>query len=327
MTPDLTDDEAALIAEAKKLGEEIRTILPPLIAARKNWLRSRNETDAQKLEAIQAQADMLAARHKLVIEETQRLSGIPEEVLQALEKAQIRGDADDRIFREDLAADRVAPSNDIDELLPTALEGILRAVNPKWLRADISEQHRLSEITTGEPLSLVKGIRRQSAFPEIHRFSQTLRVAIDYLSGHCAYDHFAGALLVPQLTCLGSKLTVLRTFEALQNELRHYGRVPVPALTPSTASNSRPNGRDRHREECTMGNGERFGCNGEPVEAYQTTMDVSGGAGTMLHSAPTVHLAGKATEAISDFRWRRCRKISPRFRCHPDKLGLILRRH
>src|ERR1700730_4081220 len=86
---------------------------------------------------------------------------------------------------------------------------MLRVVDPQWLRSDINGQYRLSEITTGQPLSLVKGIRRQSAFPEIHRFLQTLRVATDYLNGHPAYDHFGGALLVPQLTSLGSKLTVL----------------------------------------------------------------------------------------------------------------------
>jgi hypothetical protein len=160
-------------------------------------LRSRNEADAQTLEAIQAQADALAARHEFVLAEMQRLSGVPDEVFEALENAQIRGDADDRIFREELTVDRVAATADIDKSLPTALEGVLRVVDPKWLRSDISGQHRLSEITTGQPLSLVKGIRRQSAFPEIHRFFQTLRVATDYLNGHPTYDHFAGALLVP----------------------------------------------------------------------------------------------------------------------------------
>jgi hypothetical protein len=209
MPPDLTDEEAALVAEANKFGAAIRTLLPPLVAARKNWLRTRNEADAQTLEAIQLQADALAAQHEFVLAEMQRLSGIPDEVFDALENAQIRGDADDRIFRDDLTVDRVAPTADIDKSLPTALEGILRVVDPKWLRSDISGQHRLSEITTGQPLSLVKGIRRQSALPEIHRFCQTLRVATDYLNGHPTYDHFAGALLVPQLTSLGSKLPAL----------------------------------------------------------------------------------------------------------------------
>jgi hypothetical protein len=223
-----TDQEAALIAEAKKLGEEIKTLLPLLISARKNWLRSRNETDGQTLEAIQAQADTLVARHKFVIEETQRLSGVPEEVLQALEKAQIRGDSDDRIFRDDLAANRVDPTDDIDRFLPTALEGILRVVDPSWLQSDIGEQHRLPEITTGEPLSLVKGIRRRSAFPEIHRFIQTVRVATDYLNQHPTYDHFAGALLVPQLTCLGSKLTVLRHVRGAAERIEALWKGPSP---------------------------------------------------------------------------------------------------
>jgi hypothetical protein len=222
--PDLTDEEAALIAEAKKIGQEIDTLLPPLVAARKNWLRSRNEVDAQTLGALQAQADALAARHAFVLEEMQRLSGIPEEVFEAIENARLRGDADDRISRDDLTVDKVATTGDIDKFLPTALEEILRLVDPRWLREHMNEQHRLSEIITGQPLSLVKGLRRQSEFPEIHRFQQALRVATDYVNEHPAYDHFGGALLVPQLTHLGSKLSVLSTVPGVAYA---WGSVPV----------------------------------------------------------------------------------------------------
>ena len=105
-------------------------------------------------------------------------------------------------------------------------------VDPKWLRADMSEQHRLSEITAEQPLSLVKGLRRQSEFPKIHRFLQTLRVAIDYVNGHPAYDHFAGALLVPQLTSLGSKLALLSTVRGSAE------RVEALWKGPSSGSNS-----------------------------------------------------------------------------------------
>jgi hypothetical protein len=117
MIPDLTDEEAALIGEGKKLGEEIGTLLPSLIAARKNWLRSGNEADAQALKALQAQADALAARHALLLEEMQRLSGIPEEVFEALDNARIRGNADDRISRDDLTLDKIAPTGDIGAVM------------------------------------------------------------------------------------------------------------------------------------------------------------------------------------------------------------------
>jgi hypothetical protein len=193
MTPDLTDEEAALIAGAKELGDEIKTLLPQLVAARKNWLRSRNESDAQTLDTIQAQADTLAARHASVVKEMQRISGVPEEVFEEIERARIRGDADSRLFRSDLTVNKVASTADIDAFLPTALEEMLRLVDPRWLRADESEQHRLSKITTGQPLSLVRGLRPRSEVLEIHRFLQALRVAHDYLNGHPAYDHFAGA--------------------------------------------------------------------------------------------------------------------------------------
>jgi hypothetical protein len=228
MTPDLTDEEAALIAGAKELGDEIKTLLPQLLAARKNWLRSRNEADAKTLEIIQEQASTLSARHKLVVEELQRLSGIPEEFFEVHENARIRGDAHDRIARDDLTVDKVAPTADIDTFLPTALERILRLVDPKWLRADQGEQHRLSEITTGQPLSLVKGLRRRSEFPKIHRFLQTLRVATDYMNGHPAYDHFAGALLVPQLTSLGAKLAAMSAVRGVAERVEALWRGPGP---------------------------------------------------------------------------------------------------
>jgi hypothetical protein len=202
--------ETALIAEARAVAQGVNALLPQLLAARKNWFRSRNEADAQTLNALQAQADVLVARHQFLLDELQRITGIPEEVFQQLEKARILGDVDSPPLRGDLTADKVATTNDIDECLPTALEQMLRLVDLKWLRADDNEKHRLVEIKTGEPLSLVKGLRRRSEFSETHRFLQTLRVAADYVEEHPAYDHFAGALLVPQLASLGSIIAVLR---------------------------------------------------------------------------------------------------------------------
>jgi len=161
------NDEAALIAEAKTVGQEIDALLPHLLAARKNWFRSRSDADAQTLSALQAQADVLAARHELVLDELQRITGISEEVFQQLEKSRILGDVESPPLRNDLTVDKVAVTNDIDKCLPTALEEMLRLVDIKWLREDDSEKHRLSEIKTGEPLSLVKGLRRRSESPEI----------------------------------------------------------------------------------------------------------------------------------------------------------------
>jgi hypothetical protein len=192
------------MAEAKEVTKGIDALLPRFVAAQKNRFGSRNETDAQTLNAIQAQADELATRHELVINKLQRLTGIPEEVFQQLEKARILGESGSPRLRNDLTVDRVAATNDIDESLPTALEEMLRLVDLKWLRADESEQHRLSETKTGEPLSLLKGARRRSEFPESHRFLQALRVAADYLEGHPAYD------LLPALCSCHSWLASVR---------------------------------------------------------------------------------------------------------------------
>jgi hypothetical protein len=226
MTLRLTDDEAALIAEAKEVTREIDALLPQLLATRKNWFRSRNETDAQMLNAMQAQADLLAVRYELVIDQLQRITGIPEEVFQQLERAQILGEPGSPQLRNDLTVDRVTATNDTDESLPIALEEMLRLVDLNWLRADESEQHRLSEIKTGEPLSLFKGVRRRSEFPKSHRFLQALHVAADYVDCHPAYDHFAGALLVPQLASLGSRIAVLKQVPGVAERLSALWKGP-----------------------------------------------------------------------------------------------------
>lgn len=194
-----------LIEEAKSLAIEIKTLLPQLVEARRNYARSRTEADARILDEIQGRASSFGARHTSVVEEMQRLSGIPEEVFEEIENEQIRGDTNPRVAREDLTVDEVATTADIDEHLAAAFEKMVRLVDSDWLRQDEGDQHRLTEITAGRPLSLVRGMRPQSELPTIHRFLQTLRVAEDYLHGHPAYDHFAGAMLLPQLTALGSK--------------------------------------------------------------------------------------------------------------------------
>jgi hypothetical protein len=129
-------------------------------------------------------------------------------------------------LRNDLTVDKVAVTNDIDECLTTALEEMLRLVDLKWLREDDSDKHRLSEIKTGEPLSLVKDLRRRSESPQIHRSLQTLRVVVDYIEEHPAYDHFAGALLVPQLASLGSIIAVLRQVPGVAERLSALWRGP-----------------------------------------------------------------------------------------------------
>jgi hypothetical protein len=82
----------------------------------------------------------------------------------------------------------------------------LSYVDPKWLRADFGSQHRLSQMWNGEALSIVKGVRPESEVPAIHRFLQALRVCQDFLDANPYYDHFAGALLVPQIAALGTHL-------------------------------------------------------------------------------------------------------------------------
>ena len=111
--------ETALIAEARAVAQGVHALLPQLLAARKNWFRSRNEAYAQALNALQAQADVLVARHQFLLDELQRITGIPEEVFQQFEKAQILGDVDSPPLRSDLTADKVATTDSTSMAKPS----------------------------------------------------------------------------------------------------------------------------------------------------------------------------------------------------------------
>jgi len=200
----------ALIEEAGQIAAEIKALLPDLVNARRDYVRSASEEHRQNLDEVQSLAHELGERHKVVLGKLLEASGLPEELFEELDREQLPGDAENRVPRESLVSSKVEPSAWIEDYLSNSLDDLLRLVDPAWLKQDPNDEHRLVEIHGGIPLSIVRGTRRKSEFPTVHRFLQAIRVAQDFLTGHMAYDHFGGALLLPQIAQLGAKLSRLR---------------------------------------------------------------------------------------------------------------------
>lgn len=201
-----------LIEEAKRLNEQIKPLLPTIVEARRRYMRSRSEEDQTAMERIENEARELTQRHAALEQELRAASGLPDEILAELDKPpKLPGDGKDRLLRKDLVEESVAVTGLVETYLPEALDEVRRLLPPGWLRQQENIPHRLDALVSGEGcLSLVKGLRPTSEFSPLHRLRQMVRVSDDYQNGVLAYDHFAGATLVPQLVQLGTHLDRIR---------------------------------------------------------------------------------------------------------------------
>lgn len=217
-----------LIAEAKRLADELKTLMPTIAATRRAYVRSRTPEDRAEMERIRALADDLVARHGALYDGLRQASGLPGEVLDALDKPNVPSDAQGRLLRKDLVEDSVGITGFVEDQLPDAIERVMALLPEGWADLDADISHRMQPLIDGtECLSLVRGLRPESEFSPLHRVRQMLRVAQDYQTGYPAYDHFAGATLVPQLAQLGMKLPLLEDVKGADQRLQRL------ALSPS----------------------------------------------------------------------------------------------
>ncbi|WP_315707336.1 MULTISPECIES: hypothetical protein [unclassified Bradyrhizobium] len=116
----------------------------------------------------------------------------------------------DDMFGENLSADRVETTLEIDELLPTAIAAVGSLLPKGWLDEQPRQMTRIHDLLNKDAvLSLTKGVRPASENGPVHRFRQAVHLCRDYMEDHPLYDHFAGAMLVPlmvQLARQGSNL-------------------------------------------------------------------------------------------------------------------------
>lgn len=196
-----------LIAEAQQIAAKIKTLLPKIVETRRNYARSRSATDEAEMNRVQKIARELSERHSSLYEDLKRASGLPEDLLQAIDQPDFGTDSEDRLMRETLTKEKISISAFVEDHVPNAIDAISRILPKGWLNEQSAISHRLDELTEeGKCLSLVKGLRPESEFSSLHRLRQMLRVAQDYMNGARGFDHFAGSTLVPQLAQLGNKL-------------------------------------------------------------------------------------------------------------------------
>ena len=186
---------------------EIDALLPALAASRRNYMRTRTEADHDEMKRLEQIGADLVRRHALLYDRLKATSGLSEEMLAALDEPQTLLDSKNRIKRKDLQIGEVKTTGFIERYLADAVEKIERLLPARWANEQGEISHRLDALFNGtECLSLVKGLRVESENSPLHRTRQMLRVAKDYLADEPVYDHFGGALLVPQLarfdTCL-----------------------------------------------------------------------------------------------------------------------------
>jgi len=198
-----------LLAESNGLQEQVKLLLPRLAEARRRYAVTKTDTDRSRFESIGDEASALSARLGKIADAMIAATGLPSEFFQILDELDANSDYS-HLPRRNLTQEQIATTADLDGHLPQALDAIRRLLPSGWVDGESPELARLDHLAKPESiLSLTKGLRPDSELPSIHRFRQAIRVSHDYLSEHLAYDHFAGATLVPSLVQLGSQLNQL----------------------------------------------------------------------------------------------------------------------
>ena len=214
---------ATTLAEVKSIQDEFHGLLPLVAQARRTYFNAPNEATRAELEVIEQRAGELHARHVRLGDRLQELTGITDKDLDDLRTKKRSGDEVDRQARAKLTIDEIEPTSQIEKVLDASLDKLLALVGPRVLAAH-AEMPRPRLGMAGQPLSLVRGVRPESERPAIHRFAQALLVTRDFLNEDLAYDHFAGALLVPQTATLAGRLDVLREIAGAQKRLKSLWR-------------------------------------------------------------------------------------------------------
>ncbi|MFZ5693241.1 MAG: hypothetical protein ACOY5F_18540 [Pseudomonadota bacterium] len=210
MTDSLPAEFKALASQLKALGAEINAMLPALVEARRTYMRTRSVPDKAEMVRLESFAQELGERHTRLYDELKRASGLPDELLEAIDHPHLPSDGIDRRPRENLVRDMVETTGLVDDHIAGAIDTVCRIVPKEWLGAE-DHSHQLADLANGRDcLSLVKGLRPESEFPTLHRLRQMIRVGQDYLTNNSAYDQFAGATLVPQLSQFGIQFENLK---------------------------------------------------------------------------------------------------------------------
>ena len=159
----------ALQAQANRLHEQVKLLLPRLVEARGRYAITRSATDRTQFESIREEASMLKAKLGSIIDAMIEATGLPPELLQTIDELDAKPDLNS-LPRRNLTEDRIASTADLDSLLPKALDAVRRLLPPGWVEEQPAELCRLDSLAKPDSiLSLTTGLR-----PEIsHQGSAT----------------------------------------------------------------------------------------------------------------------------------------------------------
>lgn len=137
---------------------------------------------------------------------------LPPELFEDLSAPELTSDRTNRRQRSTPTVDEVQPMGCIDDHLPAAIEALLSRLPSGWLAEEPADLFRLPTPPTYRPVSIVKGIRPRPNDRWDTGCGRWCRSRANILPGltlrplrWCP----AGALLVPQLARLGSRLHIL----------------------------------------------------------------------------------------------------------------------
>ncbi len=229
--PDLNGLQRA----ADEVMSELKRLTPRVAAARRAYFgQGRSEAARVELQAIEQRGTELHAQLADIAKQLQDAIGLSDADAEALERRVRPGDQMERVHRGQLTADKIEPSASVPKLLEASFDKLLALVDPRQLKAyEALPAHRLIDPDHDVPLSLVRGIRPESESPRIHRFAQALHVTRDFVSEHLLYDHFAGALLVPQMARLSDRLPLLDGVPGASKRLRSLWRGSSHEVDPT----------------------------------------------------------------------------------------------
>lgn len=218
----------ALMDEGAAVRAELDALIPDVAAARRAFFKDRLDAGARAaLEAVEGRAGEL---HRQVVDIQARMmtaAGVTDADIQAFLGGRGTADQPARDRRDDLTAEKVKPGADTLRLLEASFDRLLAVVGPKVLEEyQRLQMPRLHGTPTNQPLSLVRGVRPDSESPGIHRFGQAIRAAQGWLAQDPSYDHFGGALLVPQVARLADRLDAIHGMPGAARRLRSLWRGP-----------------------------------------------------------------------------------------------------
>lgn len=209
--PELEAQIRAMFDELQQYDDHVDAGIDRLSAARKRAF-GPNPTAEDQTEWLDAERDGAAAHQRFSekLREIEVATGIPKEILDALDPDVFEEDAINRLPRGNSTARNVPSTGLVEDVLPSALENVERLINQSWLRDQSQRPHRLGEAFLDEPLSLIGGVRLESERQSVHRLAQSILVARDMLAGVQDFDWFAGALLIPQIAALGNCVDLIK---------------------------------------------------------------------------------------------------------------------